>query len=190
MAKTKYAVPGEFVKIGTPKQFVRCGYPLSIKDVMNEEFEEIESACQRMFAALENRPAPNPPKPSLCEWELVLVKNKAPIMSATVHGMICAAIAAHRLEQRNFGGNVRLIIENDEYAPFAVGELWVVTKKQFVKTGKVSLVVIYDDYEPGGLEGERTHCIYTVKRNGRSAKILAAHCERLTDAHVQVAQIA
>jgi hypothetical protein len=181
MAKTKYASLGEFVKIVIPRQFLRCGYPLSIKDIMNQEFEEIEAACRRMVAALENRAAPEIHQATPDEWgSLLVAANPVSTTSATVHGMICAAIAAYRLEQRNFGGNMRAIVENDEFVPFSVGELWVVTEKRFVKTGKrYPSWSSEDDYEPGGLEGEQTHCVYTVKRNGVIAKILSKNCERL-----------
>jgi hypothetical protein len=189
MAQRKYARVGELVKIVVPREFIRCGYPLSIKDVMLQDFAEIEAACERMFTVLENRSVPGPPEPKSSEvgtWEVVPVVGRATTMSATVHGMLCSAIAAYRLEERGFGGDIRQIFETDDLVPFLCGELWVVASKKYVKTGKrypsSSYYSPYSgeyDYKPGGLEDEKTHCIYTIKRNGIAAKILAANCERL-----------
>jgi hypothetical protein len=187
--RKKYARIGEFVKIVTPKEFVRCGYPLSIKDVMNQQFEEIEKDCARMFAALEHKPLPLetvPPKEDELNFGFsALAVKEVSNMSATVHGMLCSAIAAYRLEKQNYGGNIRSIVEKD--GPFAVGQQWVVTKKSLVKTGKrypsCSYRSSYDgewDYEPGGLEGEQTHCVYSVQRNRTKSKILAANCEPIS----------
>ena len=107
----------------------------------------------------------------------VLAVKEVSSMSATVHGMLCAAIAAYRLEQQNFGGNVRSIVERDGICD--AGEIVVVIKKSLVKTGKRYPASCYrdDDYEPGGLKNEQTHCVYTVQKNNFKFKILAAHCE-------------
>jgi hypothetical protein len=94
--------------------------------------------------------------------------------------MLCAAIAAYRLEQQNFGGNIRSITERDGICD--PGATAVVIKKSLVKTGKRYPAYSYreDDYEPGGLENEQTHCVYTVQKNNFKFKILAAHCELLS----------
>jgi hypothetical protein len=179
--RRKYAAIGGHVRIVTPKEFVRCGYPLTIKLVMEQQFEEIEKDCARMFAALEKKPAP--PEESKAGWWGFPVSevqvSDIPLMSATVHGMLCAAIAAYRLEQQNFGGNIRSITERDGACD--PGDLAVVIKKSLVKTGKRYPATSYrdDDYEPGGLENEQTHCIYTVQKNNFKFKILAKHCEVL-----------
>ena len=178
----KYARVGELVKIVTPKEFVRCGYPLSIKDVMNQQFEEIEKDCARMFASLEKKPLPieqaAPVEEEIGFSFLALSVSEGSNMSATVHGMICAAVAAYRLEQQKFGGNQRIIVEQNS-GPFEVGQTWRVMGKRLVKTGKRYPASCYreDDYEPGGLENEQTHCVYSVQRNSSKSKILAAHCE-------------
>ena len=176
---SKYARVGEFVRIVTPKEFVRCGYPLSIKDVMGQQFEEVEKDCVRMFAALEKAAllAEDPaPQVEFGFIPAVLALNKAPNMSPTVHGMLCAAAAAYRLEQQNFGGKERIIVEKDGL--FQTGQLWLVTGKRTAKTGKRYPATRYhDDYKPGGLENEKTHCVYTVVRNRQKLKILAANCE-------------
>jgi hypothetical protein len=33
------------------------------------------------------------------------------------------------------------------------------------------------DCEPGGLEDEQTHCVYSVQKDSFKSKILAVHCE-------------
>ena len=181
--RKKYAAIGEQVRIVTPKEFVRCGYPLTIKLVMEQQFEDIEKDCARMFAALEKKPAPPEEPPT--ETEYAFGFTAVPVsgcsnMSATVHGMLCAAIAAYRLEQQNFGGNIRSITERDW--PFEYDQPWLVTKKSLVKTGKRYPASSYreDDYEPGGLENEQTHCVYSVQKGIYKSKILAAHCELLS----------
>jgi len=182
--RRKYAAIGEFVKIVTPKEFVRCGYPLTIKLVMEQQFEEIEKDCARMFAALEKKLAPPEEPPT--ETEFAFGFTAVPVsgcsnMSATVHGMLCAAIAAYRLEQQNFGGSIRSITERDGVC--YPGDTVTVIKKSLVKTGKRYPASSYreDDYEPGGLENEQTHCMYTVQKNNFKFKILAAHCELLSN---------
>jgi hypothetical protein len=96
--------------------------------------------------------------------------------------MLCAAVAAYRLEQQNYGGNIRSIVEKD--GPFEVGQLVLVTGKRLVITGKRfpprSYRAAYDGeykYEPGGLDDEQTHCVYSVEAGFHKSKILAAHCE-------------
>lgn len=189
--KRKYAAVGESVRIVTPRQFIRCGYPLSIKDVMNRESLEIEQDFERVFAALENKAALKPSAPeSTSDWLEGLAAASivgASSASATVHGMLCAAIAAYRLEKQNFGGDSRRIIE-DGSGPFECGQVWKVTAKRFVKTGKryaswggQDSYTGEWDYEPGGLEGEQTHCVYSVERLSHAAKILAVHCESAPD---------
>lgn len=178
--RRKYAALGQFVKIVTPKEFVRCGYPLTIKDVMNQQALEIEKDCARMFAALENRSLPPEPESlptNAFDFSALSVIQISNDMSATVHGMLCAAIAAYRLEKQNYGGNIRSIVEKD--GPFEAGQLWVVTKKSMVKTGKRFPATYYrdDDYEPGGLENEQTHCVYLVQKGHLKSRILAANCE-------------
>jgi hypothetical protein len=185
--RKKYAAIGEQVRIVTPKEFVRCGYPLTIKLVMEQQFEEIEKDCARMFAALEKKPLPAEPASEVeSPFSFTAVSiNGGPLMSATVHGMLCAAIAAYRLEQQNYGGNVRSITERDGVCE--PGALVTVVKKSTVKTGKRFPFSGYHlnyngeyDYEPGGLENEQTHCVYTVQKNNFKFKILAAHCEMLS----------
>ena len=187
--RKKYAAIGEFVRIVTPKEFVRCGYPLTIKLVMEQQFEEIEKDCARMFAALERKPAPpEEPPDSGSGWEFFKAVDSAVAnMSATVHGMLCATIAAYRLEQQNFGGGTRALVEKD--GVFEAGQLWTVVGKSLVKTGKRFQSRSYGpdyngeyDYEPGGLENEKTHCVYSVEYGSFKvkAKILAAHCELLS----------
>ena len=185
MGKRKYAAIGSSVRIVTPKQFIRCGYPLSIKDVMNRDFEEIERQCVKLFCTLDNQPTPEPKPETLSnDWLSLSVVSQTPAMSATVHGMLCAAIAAYRLEKEGFGGKTRKIVEVDGI--FEKGQIWTVVTKNLVKTGTRYLGHVYrssydgeSDYEPGGLEGEQTHCVYTVKQFGSKYKILAEHCEEI-----------
>ena len=182
--RKKYARVGEFVKIVTPKEFVRCGYPLTIKLVMEQQAEEIEKDCARMFAALEKKPEPveEPEAQDEPGFFSLRLSEVSATMSPTVHGMLCSAIAAYRLEQQNYGGNVRVIVEKD--GPFDVGQQVLVTKKSLVKTGRRfasrGYRSSYDgeyDVEPGGLDDEQTHCVYAFEFGRCKFKILAAHCE-------------
>jgi len=181
--KSKYAAIGSSVRVVTPKQFVRCGYPLSIKMVMDRDFQEIERDCIRMFCALENRPTPEPEPVHAKEWDFQSLHISQGVnMSATVHGMICSAIAAYRLEKENFGGGERQIVEVD--GVFEKDQIWTVVDKKFVKTGKrypswggIDSSTGEWDYEPGGLEDEKTYCVYTVTQFSGQYKILAQHCE-------------
>ena len=182
MRRSKYAAIGDTVRVVAPKQFVRCGYPLSIRDVMDRDYQEIARDCIRVFAALEQRPEPTPQPEPESDWSIVLNVSESASMSATVRGMLCSAIAAYRLEKDNFGGNIRKIFEVE--GVFEKGQILTVVAKGFVKTGKRYAGHFYrdsysgaGDYEPGGLEDEKTHCVYTVKQYGRKYKILAQNCE-------------
>ena len=188
--KSKYARVGEFVWIVTPKEFVRCGYSLSIKGIMSDRFQKIEEHVQRMYAALQEKPMPTPQPVRTNEAEadswLSLEVNKVSDMSATVHGMLGAAVAAWMLEAENFGGKERQIFEQENYRlEERPDSPWLVTARKAVKTGKRfpsrSYYSSYDgdyDYEPGGLDDERTHCVYSLQRDGVKLKVLAVNCKR------------
>ena len=188
MPKTrKYAIAGETVKIVKPLQFIRCGYPLSIKGIMDSECLEIEKDVARMFAALDRKPIPpDVPEPDLKDdssvdkWLIDLSASDVPNMSATLHGMLCVAAAAYRLEKANFGGKERKIFETSQGC-FEEGQEWTVVSRKTVKTGVRYPASCYreDDYEPGGLDNEKTHCVYTVSRFGHKAKILATNCKKI-----------
>jgi hypothetical protein len=192
-SRSKYALRGEKVEIVTPKEFVRCGYPLSIKGIMQDQFKEVEKDCGRMFAALVKKPIPPDvpdPDPSddfaVDSW-LTLTALEVPNMSATVHGMLCAAAAAWRLEEANFGGKERRVFEQDSWA-LKVGQVVEVLGRKLVKTGIRYPSRVYRsgwdgeaDYEPGGLESEKTHCVYKIRAGSQDTWILAANCRRLLD---------
>lgn len=182
--KTKYSMAGERVTIVKPAEFVRCGYPLSIKDVLARDRHEIEKECMRLFCALTDTPVPPSVEPETDNFLISLAAHPAiPQMSATVHGMLCSAIAAYRLEKKNFGGGERRIFERP--GPFKKGQVWTVTGRKMVKTGKrFPSSSWYDsytgehNYEPGGLENKQSHCVYRVKRGYIEAMILAANTAR------------
>lgn len=196
MRKSKYARVGEFVWVVMPKEFVRCGYPLSIKGIMNDRFQEIEIHVQRMYAALKEKPMPTPQpvwtnEAQVDSW-LSLEANEVSDMSATVHGMLSAAVAAWMLEAEHFGGKERQIFEQKNYL---LGERpdspWLVIGRKLVKTGErypswsyYSSYTGEYDYEPGGLENEKTHCVYSLQRDGVKVKVLAVRCKRNGDENV------
>jgi hypothetical protein len=194
-SKSKYARVGEFVKITVPKEFVRCGYPLSIKGIMNDRYTEIEKHIVRMYAALKEKPAlvevsePDMSnEASVDSWLSLSNLSEQSDMSATVHGMLGCAVAAWMLEKENFGGKDRSIFEQENYRLKERPESpWVVTSRKLVKTGRrfpsKSYYSSYSgeyDYEPGGLDGEKTHCVYSIQRNGVKLKVLAVNCARLS----------
>jgi hypothetical protein len=171
---------------------------------MSRESLEIEQDFERVFAALENKAALKPStsestSESTSDWLEGLAAASivgASSASATVHGMLCAAIAAYRLEKQNFGGDSRQIVE-DGSGPFEWGQVWKVTAKRFVKTGKryaswggQDSRTGEWDYEPGGLEGGQTHCVYSVVRFSHTAKILAARCEVIPSSELLTALLA
>jgi hypothetical protein len=186
MKLTKWALKGEMVTIIVPKEFVRCGYPLSIKSIMQDQFEDIEKDCQRMFAALTKKPIPPDvpdPDPAEISWINLIVPD-VPDMSSTVHGMLCAAAAAWRLEEAKFGGKERRIFEQDNWM-LETGQIVEVIARKLVKTGTRYAPHFWGggwdgepDYEPGGLDDEKTHCVYKIKTGSKELWVLAANCQR------------
>ena len=158
MNKTNYARVGEFVELVEPKIFVRVGYPLCVRDIMNIYGAELEDKFYNL--RLEN-------------------------VSRRVHGMMIAGLATLKLEQLDFGGNERKIY-TEEIDKSVLGIHLVVAKKM-IKTGiRYSPQSYYSsysseyDYESGGLAEEETHCVYTIKTSSLiKYKVLASSTRRL-----------
>lgn len=141
MKKQVYRI-GDEVKILSPEIFIRCGYPLTIKDVINKVECQTRS---EIVKAIE--------KISIPSWreEKKLVNDIANILSR------------YYLRTINFGGSKREIFTtyNDTYKD----KIAIVKNKRVVKTGvRQEGWSNYEDneYDPPYLSNVKTHIILTL----------------------------
>jgi len=171
MKNTKYARVGEIVQLVEPYTFVRCGYPLCVKDIIEKEKSNIEAMILEIIRSWQ------PKVPG------VFATSEYSHLSGRTHGMLVAAIASYKLEQQGYGGKERSIHEQ-KITNHILGN-YVVIGKNFHKTGirySPSSWTSYEgeyDYEPGGLENEKTHCVYTLKGLYNNFKVLSTRCKRI-----------
>jgi len=145
MKKTKYARVGEKVEIVVPKLFIRCGYPLTMSEILQKRCANvaIRARSAAMAAGL--------------NWE-----------DAWVRKNLERAVAADILKKEGFGGAGRLIFQED--FPELLGARGKVTARKMVYTGKYSPgFQSYTDYwtgesewDPPSLYDTKAHCVYTL----------------------------
>lgn len=146
--KTVYR-PGDKVRIVKPNFFVRCGYERDLSseiDVVLEKFgEDIGKLMSAAGVDAERR---------TCRHRDTQIGR--------VRYRVAAELAHARLRDTGFGSRTRRIyteslVEN-------AGREATVWGKKIVKTGRYySPSGWADDYEPGGLDDERTHIILRVQ---------------------------
>lgn len=170
----KYAKVGEKVRLINLLQFIRCGYPLSSRDIdknpdlNNRKWQMMNAAA---LALLPNAPKTHYGSVGISGWlqakrdDNSFHYNIDPRISYKLESAVNMAI----LIENNFGGNKRIVVEEPiEILNYQVGTVLKVTKKRFVKTGKrypSRSWTSYEgehEYEPGGLENEQTHCVYEL----------------------------
>jgi hypothetical protein len=141
---------GDKIKIITPEIFVRCGYP---KTIESETKVVIEEQGNRLIEMLK---------------ELGLRNSLSGGHYFTrVFNKIAREIAYGRLKQNGFGGCERKIYTRTEDIK---GKEFRVVGKRRVKTGMYNAPSGgYDsyngeyDYDPGYLDGEKTHVILEIR---------------------------
>jgi len=201
----KYAAIGEKVKIIVPKEFIRCGYPLSIEVIKQTRGKEVSEKIYNAALAIG---ALSDKTPAYIDKDFGVIRsvdnidlhpnldqNIREYLTPRIYRNLEFAVCSTILEQERWGGSERAIHEIDR--PALAGLVGTVTKKEIVKTGqRYAASGGYDgysgeyDYEPGGLYDMKTHCVYTIMLNTwliedlspmRDLKVVAANCEVVND---------
>ena len=181
MKKTKYARVGEQVRLVNVKRFVRCGYPLT-RDMVAEKFkEEIAGLLFKCVSIIRGIPPAG-----------IKFVDPAGLGDKLADSKLEDAICFYILNREGFGGRERQVFEEDisvdsfEYLYVHPGSDGVVKAKKIVYTGThygpSGGYSSYDgeyDYEPGGLDKARAHCVYTLDIKGCEFQTLAVNCERI-----------
>jgi hypothetical protein len=161
---SKYAKVGEMVRITTPKEFVRCGYPLTMEDIRVNCYTEIDAKVK--------------------ELGMTLGKYSSEMIPTRVYNTLEKAVTYWLLEQKHFGGSERSVHERD--CSFLLNRTGVVTKIRYVRTGtyypgKAKSSWDGYEYEPAGLTNMKTHVIYSILVTDLCAtySVVANNCEVL-----------
>ena len=164
MSKRKDVIrDGDYVKIITPNIFVRCGYPLNKKIVMDTLItkEQKEAVVQMLLAFGLKRP-PEDMLAYQLSWKMdSTLADKA-------FDKVIYEMAGVVLQKERWGGNERLIYY--DYKPEFQDATCYVQGKRVVKTGTHEVghsyrgyYDDYDDYDPPYLSNEHTHVILSAR---------------------------
>jgi hypothetical protein len=194
--KSKYAKIGQMVRVITPKIFIRAGYPLTSRILLQTRKAEVDAMVVKAAEAMGMYILPpeiefsiEDPIERLDHW---VVRN------------LRQAVCCYLLRKEGFGGSERQVFERE--VPNMTGATGKVLGKRTVKTGvHFGPCGGYDNfnneyyYEPGGLTNEKTHVVYDVQfesynlihniellqegtyRPRLGIQILAANCEIIPD---------
>jgi hypothetical protein len=176
--KTKYAMPGEIVRVVTPKLLVRVGYPLCGDDIRGTE--PYKTKFDRLHQALVNGVH------AACHEVLGdsnWLTGKADQSISYQSDKMAVSIL---LNEARLGGNERKVYETD--ADFDMRGEWKVLSRKIVQTG-IREPGYYrggdDDYEPPYLADARSHCVYKLRRteipytySSITVKVLDRNCQR------------
>lgn len=156
---------GDQVKITNCMFFVRCGYPLCIKDLA--ESIMLRSKAD-IFNLLKKEVYPDLNINMLNEKYLINTKNGKKVSSLDDSiERICKTIASIKIKVDRWGGNRREIYEKS--IPDLKNECFIVREIKFVKTGEryqgSGYTIDYfgeEDYDPTYLDVDKTHKILTL----------------------------
>ncbi|PWC98013.1 hypothetical protein [Azospirillum sp. TSO5] len=169
MSKKNVIRIGDKVRILDPRLFIRCGYPLCHKDVVDDlernRSDDIQAVAKQFGIAA----------------------------SGVVRDRLVSALAYGILRSKRFGGHERSI-HLTEPRDHLGGLVTTVADKAVVVTGSYFPPSgYYDDYDPGGLDGAKSHVILTLRAYDddpadldriRSAdsriRVPASHVEKVT----------
>lgn len=151
----------DIVKITIPNVFMRCGYPLTKKIVMETLYkQEHKDAVANMLKVFNI----NQSTIGVDQW---LSENGVPTLYEEAMDNVLYALAKTTLKQQGWGGGERKIYTENrsEYSD----KLAKVVGRRVVKTGtRYNANRSYDyydgyyDYEPAGLKNEQSHVILKV----------------------------
>jgi len=154
---------GDMVKVINPQLFIRCGYPMSFKDSVEEVKKEHGDKIRNFMLNIEGITRNN--SPLFAKYTLkerITDENKTFLK-------IVNALAYDHIRRKGFGGRVRQIFTKED-TRWQDEEL-LVDNIKFVKTGvyvKGGTYYTYDEpypeYEPSCLDDEATHKILGLSR--------------------------
>jgi len=160
---------GDTIKILDPQLFIRCGYPLCLRDMKSEVEKSFENIIEDLIYSVGRGNQFMQRNDKGLYLDQSKVKNSS-FGSSRQSGhsreyyKILRELASVRIKVKNFGGNDRKIY-TEKYEMSKDKEA-LVAKIKFVKTGlRVSGSSSYDnysghnEYDPPYLEGEKTHKI-------------------------------
>ena len=160
---------GDTIKILDPQLFIRCGYPLCLRDMESEVEEYFENIIEDLTYSVGRGNQFMQRNDKGLYLDQSKVKNSSFGSSrqsrhSREYYKILRELASVRIKVKNFGGNDRKIY-TEKYEMSKDKEA-LVAKVKFVKTGlRVSGSSNYDsysghnDYDPPYLENEKTHKI-------------------------------
>jgi hypothetical protein len=188
VGKVKYAKIGEEVEIVVPMEFIRCGYALNFEILCDKHAKDVYPIADELYASLYKLPHPSEPGIPLLGDLFSLNTGASNIKDkdGRVYSYLVSAVCSKILKDRGWGGKERRIFE-EPIAPYRLRtkEPWKVEGKRYVKTGtRYSASGGWSDYygeydyEPGGLDDEKTHCIYSISSDRDYLDILSANVKR------------
>lgn len=164
MSKRKDVIrDGDIVKITTPNVFIRCGYPLTKKMIMERFTKEQKEAVVQMLLAFGLK---RPPEHALA-YELSWKMDST--LADKAFDDVIYLMSGVLLKREGWGGRERMI--HYEYKPEYQDVICEVRGKKVVKTGTYApggrsydydYYSGYDDYDPPYLRNEQTHVILKV----------------------------
>lgn len=184
--KAKYLKVGDRVEVVTPKEFIRCGYPLTIRDILETRSEIIEKIAFDAAVAIGLAKKTLP----IFSWGGVSDESyKSELAWKTLR----LAVAQKIISDENFGGNERIVVEaeNERLAHIHVGKQykWVIVDKKFVRTGVHETDWDYDEFSErryisgNHLSNIKQYCVYDIECESCSMhyRILSMHVKRVDD---------
>lgn len=179
MKKAKYAKIGERVRVISRKEFIRCGYPLTLQKILHERKEEVDEMVKTVTETLNWREKQR-------FLGLFQITTDLSEKYSRAINSLRKAIAEKIMVDEGFGGNERKIYESP-MDHFCDDPIYTVTGKRLVKTGKYERE--YESNDWGGrphsypiLENVKTHCVYHLvcDKCALTFKVIAENTERIS----------
>ena len=150
---------GDLVQIVKPEMFIRCGYPLTVREVKASFYEKGEPKEDDRYQKIMDL------------FKSAGVRFNSDMFSTSSHALrkksinkIIDALAYEIVRAKGFGGDERKLYTKD--VPALAGNVYRVCHKKVCVTGTYFPAVMnedywagQDDYEPAGLSDTKTHVI-------------------------------
>jgi len=152
-----YPRKGDWVHIDHPEMFVRCGYPLCLKDVKDQiakaHTQDIIDFIERISSRAEEKGT----------GKFASIRKQPNIYKKSVRDVI-KVLAFEKIKAENFGGKERSI--HTKFDGSMKGKVYQVKETKRVVTGSYvpghtyhDYYSEYDEYEPPYLDGQKHHRI-------------------------------
>lgn len=177
---SKYANPGDKIRIIVPKLFLRCGYPLNPEKILTERESQVEALVAKAWQAMRY---PERTQRSNDLKGLGFLVEYCDEIPYRVKHHLTSAVVSMILNCEGFGGRERQVFEQEE-SPWFKDKVVTVVKKRIVKTGTY---FSGNGEDPAYLSDEKVHCVYQFETYEPvnifydRLEILAQNVERVTD---------